>query len=350
MKKRLALTAACLAGIVAFAGVAAAETTFAGKIAPGETVRIVAPFAATVEQTFPEAGDTVRAGDALLRLSTTKVYAPCDGTVRGVLVEEGDRLDGTALFYQGAMYLEPQAQFVLRSSTESVSVETENKILHVGETVYLRRNGDSDRRTGTGRIVDVSGKGFTVEILTGNLELNDSCYLYRSEAYDYDVRIGKGTVTRNDPVALNGTGVVLKLHAAEGQAVRKGDLLMETVPDLAWESGAELLSPADGIVAASYVTAGGAIGQYQLAMEIWPAGTLEARISVDEYDLARFETGRRYTFTLDCDPQRRYEAVVISVGSLPTEEGDKTCYEVELQFENDDFVRSGMNVTLLAEE
>ena len=93
MKKRLAFIIAWVLALTLGTGAALAETSYAGQVAPGETVHIQSPFTASVEQVSAETGDFVHAGDALFALTTTKIYAPCDGTVQGVLAQEGDRLE-----------------------------------------------------------------------------------------------------------------------------------------------------------------------------------------------------------------------------------------------------------------
>lgn len=345
MKKRLAILMGWML-IVSVLGGAAAETTYTGEIVAGDGIQLTAPFSGTVERTEKEVGAYVHVGDELFQLSTTKVYAPCDGTVQGILAEEGDHLADTARFYQGALYLEPETVYILHATTDGAGSDEENKLLHVGETLYLRRNSDANRRTGTGVVTDVSGKQYTVEVLSGDLELNDSCYLYRSDSYQNDERVGRGSITRNEPIAISGNGVLLKLHVQNGQAVHKGDLLMETVPDLAWGTSSVIVAPADGILAVSYASTGSTISQGQLAATIWPLDCLEASVSVDEYDLPGLEIGQRFVMTLDCDASRRYEATVSPIGYLPVQAGGKNSYEVRFAFSADDFIRPGMNITL----
>lgn len=345
MKKWLAILLGWMLIFSAIGG-AAAETVYTGQIVAGDVIELTVPFSGTVEKTEKEVGELVRAGDELFQLSTSRVYAPCAGTVQGILAEEGDHLADTSRFYQGALYLEPEAAYLIYATTDGSAGETENKLLHVGETVYLRRNSDSNRRTGTGVVTAVSGKQYTVEVRSGDLELNDTCYIYRDDSYESDQRVGRGTISRNDPIAISGTGVLLKLHVQNGQTVCKGDMLMETVPDLAWGDDSSIAAPADGILAVSNVSVGSAVNQGQLAAVLWPLDGLEACVSVDEYDLPGFEIGQRYVLTLDCDTSRRYEATVSQIDYLPVQGTGKTCYEVRFAFTVDDIIRPGLSVTL----
>ena len=350
MKKRLTRLFGCLLTLALSATPALAEMSYSGQIAPGEVLQIQAPFSAAVEQIDAEAGDFIHSGDALFQLSVSRIYAPCDGTVQGVLAQEGDRLEDNALFYSGALYIEPQIKYLIHATTDSTAGEKENKILHVGETVYLRRNSDSDRRTGTGRITAVSGSAFTVEVLSGDVILDDSCYIYRSDSYDYDTRVGRGTVERSAPIAVSGSGTVLKMYVQDGQTVRKGDLLMETAAGAKPGDDAQITAPADGILASSTLTLGGSVGQNQPVMEIWPQGSFVIEVNADEYDLPKFEIGQCYIAILDCMPAKTCEATVTEIGYCPTQENGKTSYTVTLSFENDDFVRPGMSVTLTSKE
>lgn len=345
MKKTLAILMGWML-IVAAMGGAAAETVYTGEIVAGTVIQLTAPFSGTVEKTEKEEGELVRAGEALLRLSTTKVYAPCNGTIQGLLAEEGDHLTDTSRFYDGVLYLEPEAAYLIHATTDGSSSETENKLLHVGETLYLRRNGETNRRTGTGVVTAVSGKQYTVEVLSGDLELNDSCYLYRDDSYESDQRVGRGSVTRNGPIPVSGNGVLLKLHVQNGQTVRKGDLLMETVPDLAWGDDSIIVAPEEGILAALHASTGSTVNQGQSAAELWPLDGLEASALVNQYDLPGFSIGQRCVMTLDCDASRRYEVTVSRISYLPVQESGKTSYEVRFTFTPDEFIRPGLSVTI----
>lgn len=71
---------------------------------------------------------------------------------------------------------------------------------------------------------------------------------------------------------------------------------------------------------------------------------------MDEYDLPKFEIGQQYTATLDCLSSRQYEATVTEISFSPSQDTGKTSYAVKLRFDNDDFVRPGMSVTLTRAE
>ena len=60
---------------------ALAQETFDGTVVAGETVAITAPFGGTVTALDIREGQLLEAGDAVVTLSTTKVWATQDGTV-----------------------------------------------------------------------------------------------------------------------------------------------------------------------------------------------------------------------------------------------------------------------------
>ena len=77
---------------------ALAQETFDGTVVAGETVAITAPFGGTVTALDIREGQLLEAGDAVVTLSTTKVWATQDGTVNGVFAQEGDSAEGTVLY------------------------------------------------------------------------------------------------------------------------------------------------------------------------------------------------------------------------------------------------------------
>lgn len=47
-------------------------------------------------------------------------------------------------------------------------------------------------------MVAVSGAQYTVDVLAGDFELNESLTLYRDDGYDQKDCVGKGTIVRRD--------------------------------------------------------------------------------------------------------------------------------------------------------
>ena len=111
MKKTAALAAFALAAMIPMG--ALGETVFAGEVTASNTQVIAAPFGGMVEKVSVRVGDSVKIGDPIAVVETTKVYAETDGTVSGVFASEGDSADGIKTRYGGLVYIEPINRYTL---------------------------------------------------------------------------------------------------------------------------------------------------------------------------------------------------------------------------------------------
>ena len=96
----------------------------------------------------------------------------------------------------------------------------------------------------------MSPSGYQVEILSGTPEVKQSVNLYRDSFYTRESNVGKGTCAPASPVSVPGSGRVLRVHAAEGQSVKAGDLLFElAAADAAPDAlSAKIPSSASGVI------------------------------------------------------------------------------------------------------
>ena len=76
MKKTAALAAFALAAMIPMG--ALGETVFAGEVTASNTQVIAAPFGGMVEKVSVRVGDSVKIGDPIAVVETTKVYAETD--------------------------------------------------------------------------------------------------------------------------------------------------------------------------------------------------------------------------------------------------------------------------------
>ena len=87
----LCLCALCLTGA------AGAEITLNGTVSAREAVAVTANVGGNVEEVLVRAGEWIEAGEAAATVSLSGVYAPADGTVRGIEAEAGDSVGETVL-------------------------------------------------------------------------------------------------------------------------------------------------------------------------------------------------------------------------------------------------------------
>ncbi|MEI3405869.1 MAG: biotin/lipoyl-binding protein [Christensenellales bacterium] len=194
MKKTAALAAFALATMIPIG--ALGETVFAGEVTASNTQVIAAPFGGMVEKVSVRVGDSVKIGDPIAVVETTKVYAETDGTVSGVFASEGDSADGIKTRYGGLVYIEPINRYTLSCSTEKAYNSSENRYIHIGESIYLKCTKDGSHQ-GRGIVTAIDEKDeskYTVEVTGGEFYMGETVDIYRNSEYETASRIGRGTV------------------------------------------------------------------------------------------------------------------------------------------------------------
>ena len=152
MKKRIAMIAmmASLVTTTAFAE----GVKIDGSIKSAETKTILAPYSGVVGNYAVTAGDAVNMGDALFALRTEQIYADFDGTVTAVFAQPGDSAASVEDRYGALAYIEQDVLYRAECTTTGGDSDNENKMIHVGEKVYIRSTSNSDR-VGEARVIGV---------------------------------------------------------------------------------------------------------------------------------------------------------------------------------------------------
>ena len=353
MTKRITTIFLTVLLLIGLTPCALAETSFAGKVIPEDTVAVVAPFGGSVEHMFVREGDVVRKGDKVATLSTTPVYATIEGTVSGVFALPGDSAESVGTRYGAVMYIEPTNRYTLAATTEKAYNKSENKYVHLGETVYLSCTSDGTHR-GTGLVSALTDTGYNVEVTGGDFYMGETVGIYRESSYAAESRIGRGTVGRTAPVAVKGTGSILKMHVENGDFVERGELLFETVDgvlDGLYAPDCVIASPLSGVVASVDVSAGAAVSKGDSVVKIYPSDSMQIEISVPEEDLTELKEGQAVDieFYWDIDETKTYTGTITSISHLSEkaaegERSDKTYYKAYVTFTPDENVRLGMSV------
>ena len=190
MKKWMSAAAAA-AALTLTVSCALAATADAKIVAPN-TEKITAPFAGTLLPFDAELGDSVSAGETLFTLDTVPVYAAQAGTVSAVFAKVGDDASGVAAHYGALAVGEPKNALYIDASTEQAYDDADNRYIHAGESLYLKMGNTK----GTGVVTGVSGKKYTVEILTGDYDVNDTVRCFRESTAPSDSEVGRGKVIR----------------------------------------------------------------------------------------------------------------------------------------------------------
>ena len=350
MKYALALVLAALV----WALPAGAEMIFEGTVTSGDTAAAVAPYGGMVDSLNVQAGDRVEKGDVIATMATNRVYASCEGTVSGVFGVEGDSVEGVSGRYGAVMYIEPMCKYTITATTEKAYNISENKFIHIGEKVYLCCTADGSHKGG-GTVTGFSedGASYYVEVNAGEFCMAETVGVFRKSDYSASSRIGRGTVAATKPVAINGSGSIIRMLVENGDYVERGELLFETVEgalDGLYSPGSQVISDVSGIVASVDAAAGASVQKGEKIVSIYSDDSLEVQIPVSESELSMISVGQQMTIEFAWDPEQatRFDGEVTRISYLNSAESGEPSYTACVAFTPDNTVRLGMTVLVYA--
>ena len=327
-------------------GAALADSiSFDGTVTAAYTHEIYADNTAQVESIPVIVGQAVKAGEPILSLRTTKVYADEAGTVAAVFGEPGDLIDTLIERYGAAIYLEGEVTYTISASTQYAYDSVETKLVHVGETVYLRSRTDSSR-TGEGRIVAVEGESYTVHVTAGDFLIGESVSIYRTGDYKDAQRIGRGAIARGADTLVTGAGRIVSVAVKAGDAVKRGDLLMETLTGTGHNP--VIAADVDGVIAQIGAVQGAAVEENGVVAVIWPSDAMQIEIEVNENDLTFIQVGDTVNLLFDWEVERSAvdTGTVKSISAISEEGADDAVYVAAIEFTPGAAIRYGMSVTV----
>lgn len=343
-----------LCAVMLLAGTACAETvTLNGTVEAGSTLTVYAPIGGTVEAVSAETGEKVTAGQELLQFRTEKVYAAQDGVIRGVFGTEGEDAETVAATYGAVLYLEGEHLYSVSASVSKAYSSVDTMIVHPGEKVYLQCRTIS-ARNGNGIITAIDGTSYTVLVTSGEFLPGDSVDIYREELRTDKGRIGRGSVSRVSPEAVTAAGAIVRIAVKDGDTVRKGDVLLETLSgayDAYVMTGTRVTAPQSAVVSAVNTEAGSTVEKGAALFQLIPTDSLRVETSVDADDLKNVRVGDPVIIELESDESKVFEGTVSFVSALPeeTEEEDVT-YRVQVDFVPDGEIALGMKVIVMTTE
>ena len=315
MMNKMMSVAAFAAALTLTASCALAATADAKIVAPN-TEKITAPFAGTLLPFDYETGDSVSAHETLFTLDTTPVYATQAGTVSAVFASVGDDASGVAAHYGALAVIEPKNALYIDASTDQAYNDADNRYIHAGETLYLKLSNDK----GTGVVTSVSGKKYTVEILSGSFDVDDTVRCFRESTTPSDSEVGRGKVTRYADVQVNAnSGRIAAVHVKPGDAVEVGDLLFELVDAQSEKNASRSIAASkDGVITSMNTASGAQVYRGQLLCEVADMSTLELSAEVDELDLNSVAVGDTLTYTLDAFEGETFVGTVTKIYAVGT--------------------------------
>lgn len=331
------------------AGVAQGETlSLNGTVEAGVTIPVYAPIGGTVESVQVEKGMHVMAGDTLFSYRTEKTYASEDGTVTGVFVKAGDDAELVTERYGADLYIEGKILYSVSSSIKNAYSAAENKLVHTGETVYLLCRTDSTR-AGSGIITSVDGSSYTVLVTEGNFIIDDSVTIYRDSTYTDKSRLGRGSISRVNPTAVNASGAVVSVAVKDGARVKRGDLLLETLSGT-FEgyqmTGTAVNAAEEGVVTSVSAEAGSTVSKGDVVAQIAPVSGMCIKASVSADDRGALKAGDTVNIELEADESKSYQGTVRFISEIPEEDTEEVSYQVIIDFTPDADIYFGMAVVV----
>ena len=334
------------------AGTAGAETlSLSGTVEAGVTVPVYAPIGGTVGEVSVETGMHVAAGDTLFTYKTEKTYASGDGTVTGVFVQAGDDAETVAEQYGADLYIEGAALYTVSSSTSKAYSSVETTMVHAGEKVYILCRTDS-KRFGEGIITSIDGASYTVLVTEGEFINGDSVTVFRGNEYKETQRIGRGTISRVNPTAVTATGAVVSVAVKDGDKVKRGDLLLETLSGTfeGYEmTGTAVTAEEEGVVVSVSAEVGATVSKGDVVVQIAPISGMRVEATVSADDRQALKSGDKVTIELEADDSKTYEGTVRYITEMPeetTSEESETSYKAVIDFTPDEDVFFGMSVVV----
>ena len=348
----------CLLAAMLFAApVLAEDFSLEGTIVATRSTAVLAASAGVVQDVLVQAGDRVTVGTEVASLMETITYAETSGIVT-IFGASGDKTDTLVDRYGAVAYIKPDVLYTVTASTKNAYEALKNKIITLGETVYIRSVNDV-KRTGVGKVTSVDGTSYTVEVTQGNLSVSDSVNVFRSSNYDNTSRLGKGTASYCYPEAYTATGAISRILVEDGAYVRKGTPLFSTV-DAAAAYGNRITSTVSGIVASLAVTPGTAVEAGALVATIYPQDAIMVEILADEYDLRSIAVGQsvNVAFSNGVTAKGKVERIsglqyvseVTETDSEEDEEDETVYFPVYVSFQTNAPIACGMSAKVTLAE
>ena len=330
----------------------ASQSSFSAKgvIQAPKPVTVFSPMGGQLTDFSWESGDQVEQGETAFSLLPAQVYAQADGVIAGLHAQTGDNASAVMSQYGALCYINPEDIWHIEATITSTTDKVETRDVVIGQTLRVQRGTGDDKARGEGLVISRSDKSFTLEMKRGEFDIEDSVKIYLGSSKDNarTDQIGSGKVVRPASLAVAGEGIVASVLVKEGDAVRRGQpLIIFDSASARYEAAKpvepEALFTQAGIVSEVMVQPGQFVQQGQALMTIFPEGSLEAALEVDELDIAGIRLGDTLRVSVDAYGQER-TGTVIRINPVGRVALDTTKYTVKVSFSSSDDLMIGMHV------
>ncbi len=202
-------------------------------------------------------------------------------------------------------------------------------------------------------ITAVSGTDYTVKVMSGEFEIGESVNIYRSTTAKSANRIGRGSLSRVNPTAVTGSGSIVSYAVSDGDAVKRGDLLFETLSgefDGFYMSGNQIVADTDGTIAELSLSQGSKVEKNSVAAVLYPSGAMRIEAEVEESNLSMISVGDPVSIELiwNQDDEVTYSGTISMISAIATSSGtsDSVTYTVYADFTPDANTRYGMSAVV----
>ena len=294
------------------------------------------------------------------------VRAEVDGTVSSLKVAKGDQVTSG----QEVAVIRDSSKMLLNLLFSAADAAN----FSVGQSADVVLDGTFETLKGT--ITAVTG---TDELSTGNLlvrtvtiRVNNAGGLTTAQAATASVNgvssIASATFAYQAERTLTAlaSGTVSAINVQEGDAVSKGDILIELTGDDLTESiqsaseslrSAEIsmqnlqdnmsnytiTSPISGTIIEKDAKQGDALTSGSTLCVIYDLSYLEMVINVDELQIGALSVGQKVQLTADAVTDKTYVGTVTRVSMKGSSSGGTTTYPITIRIDNTDGLRPGMN-------
>lgn len=359
-----------------------------GKISPASTKTVYGRTSGRVDGLDIEVGDSVKAGDVVVRLgsddlatsiaaltrtlfdaqvalaavrdsgSSYNIYAPTAGRVKDLKVETDDDV-ATAMKQFGYLAI------ISRDDKMKVEFVPEtNADLYVGDKLNVLIKNTTVQGT-VSQVTGLSGN-IAVTVPDDKYEIGESVIVSTL----LGEKLGSGFLEVNMPVPVTGIGgTVSSIYYDEEDTVGSGyrmfyltgrtpssdlqsallayqeaKIALDTATDK--QDGLVIRAPMDGVITSLSISEGAQLEEGAAAFTIQSNNDYKVVASVDELDIVDVKVGQSVSVELDAFPNRKFNAVVTNISGMGTVESGVATYDVTVRLEGNEGFMDGMTANI----
>ena len=274
------------------------------------------------------------------------IRAPADGLIKAIYIEKGD--DALAVYRQYGAVMMISTDGKMKVELSGLSGEA----LELGQTVVVK--GGNVETTGTVVSLTRRGAEATVEVGSDEYDMDIPVTVYAQDGET----IGEGTLEINKPMAVSAYGGTIKgLLVKVGDRCSRYDALAriewDEIPLVSLETAYEkrdaltVTAPCDGVVATLDADKGDDVTDGTKLMSIVEDGAgLTLTLAVDELDILSVHPGQEVRLSVDALDDAELSGTVQKIAPLGDTSASVTTYDVTVAILGEDAcVKGGMNVS-----